>query len=155
MSEDRQELIIKAIQAFASMITRKLDLLMIVAKDAGNATDALAAAMTTAMVGIKGAAHCTMAKSDSGEPTVQQMLFAAILCAACTDCDGEGGHPMDISPETILKACDDYERLTSRKPDDILNPSFIGWARSSENIALSQEQKVSLSKFLPPEAAQH
>ena len=153
--DKRQELINTAIQAFASMITQKLDILMVVAKEAGNATDSLAAAMATAMVGIKGAAHCTMKQSETNEPTVQHMLFSALLVAACNDCDGDGGHPMEISEETILKAFDDYERLTGRKPDSILNPSFVEWARSAENINLPQEQKTSLSKFFPPSPGQH
>lgn len=145
----------KAIQLLAQDITKKLDLLMTVGNAVGSASDSLGGALVVAMIGLKGVATVTMKRTKSMEPTAEQFLFAALLAAASNDCDGDGGHLVEVSPSSILAAMKDYERLTGRKPDDFLSESLLKWIKRDSEINLSEEQKVNLGKFLPPSAAQH
>jgi hypothetical protein len=142
-----------AIIKLASLTTKKIDQLMGLINKIGDSSLTISAPLTVGLVGIKGVACVVMKDFNNNEPTTEHILFAALLIAACTDCDGNGGHPIEFGPATTLKAFDDYERLTGLQPDKLLNRYFVEWTRGAEKVELPPEQKISLSKFLPP--AQH
>jgi hypothetical protein len=142
-----------AIVALVNATTKKVDQLMRLVNKIGDSSLTVSVPLSVGLVGIKGVATIVMKDNKHTEPTTEHILFAALLIAACVDCDGAGGHPIEFGPVNALKAFDDYERLTGLQPDKILNPVFVEWARGAEKVELPPEQKISLSKFLPP--AQH
>jgi hypothetical protein len=142
-----------AVIELANVTTKRVDQLMGLVNKIGDGSLTVSVPLIIAVVGIKGVACGVMKDFNNNEPTTEHMLFAALLIAACVDCDGNGGHPIEFGPANALKAFDDYERLTGLPPDKILRRYFVEWTRGAERVELPPEQKISLAKFLPP--AQH